>query len=230
MFTEIKFRDFRDQNPGYLPGVLLILVVLLCVDLLLYERRVNYDKEIEALRGNMSEVQKRRADALSGTHQQQQRLVLDLVRRQAKWGKALHLSVDVDSAKMYLMQEGAVLRTFPVEFGVARSISTSRDSVSTGVLRGADSVVKVLGPTDPWAVPRWVYGDRRLSPPPDSMVPGALGPVGIVLGNGTVIYARPAVGPLRDPSYILPGAIRASEEDLRAVAPNLAPGTPVYLY
>jgi len=109
-------------------------------------------------------------------------------------------------------------------------MSAARDSSSSPVPRGADSVVRVLGPNDPWAVPRWVYGDRRLSPPADSMVPGALGPVGIILGNGTVIYARPAVGPLRDPKYVLPGGIRAPAEDLRAVAPDLTPGTPVYIY
>ena len=230
MFTEIRFRDFREQYPGYLPGVLLILGVLLATDLLLYERRSNYDHEIEALRGSMTEVQKRRADALSGTRSEQQKMVLELVRRQAKWGTALHLSVDVDSAKISLMQESAVLRSFPVKFGVARSVRVARDSVNAPVPRGADSVLRVLGPADPWPVPRWVYSDRRLPVPADSMVAGALGPVGILLGSGTVIYSRPAAGPLRDPAYMLPGAILANSDDLRAVAPNLTPGTPVYIY
>jgi hypothetical protein len=230
MFTQIRFRDFREQFPGYLPGVLLILGVLLAVDFLLYQRREEYHAEIDALRNNMSEVQRKRADALSGSQQEQEKLVLEVVRRQARWGKALHLSVDVDSAVMHLMQEGAVLRTFPVEFGQTRSLSVARDSTLSPVPRGADSVSRILGPNDPWLVPRWVYADRRLAVPADSMLPGALGPVGIVLGSGTVIYALPSVGPLRDPNYILPGAIRASEEDLRAIAPDLAPGTPVYIY
>lgn len=230
MFTEIKFRDFREQNPGYLPGVLLILGILLAVDLLLYQRRAEYFAQIDALRGSMSEVQRKRADALSGSREEQQKLVLEVVRRQARFGKPLHLSVDVDSSLAHLMQEGAVLRSFRVEFGAARGLSTVRDSLNLPVPRGADSVVRVLGPSDPWPVPQWVYADRRLPVPKDSMVAGALGPVGVILASGTVIYALPVSGPLRDPKYVLPGAIRAPQEDLRAVAPNLTPGTPVYIY
>jgi hypothetical protein len=228
MFTEIRFRDFREQYPGFLPGVLLILAVLLAIDLLLFDRRENYTAEIEALRANMTQEQQQRGDAMSVSRQEQQKLMLELVRRQARYGTALHLSVDLDSSKMILMQEGAVLRTIPVELGAARSLR-SHDTASS-VIRGADSVVRVLGPADPWPVPRWVYQDRRLAVPADSEVAGALGPVGVLLGSGTVIYALPASGPLRDPAYVLPGAIRASVDDLRAIAPNLVPGTPVYIY
>lgn len=228
MFTEIRFRDFREQYPGFLPGVLLILAVLLAIDLLLVDRRANYDAEINALRVNMTKEQQQRGDAMSISRQEQQKLVMELVRRQARWGKELHLSVDLDSSKAFLMQEGAVLRTLPVELGATRTLR-AHDTTSS-VFRGADSVVRVLGPQDAWPVPRWVYKDRRLAAPTDSMVPGALGPIGVVLGSGTVIYTLPSTGPLRDPSYVLPGAIRASVDDLRAIAPNLVPGTPVYIY
>jgi hypothetical protein len=62
------------------------------------------------------------------------------------------------------------------------------------------------------------------------MVVGALGPVAILLQGGAVIYSLPTVGPLRDTAYVLPGAVRANAEDLRAIIPNLTPGTPVYFY
>jgi len=228
MFTEIRFRDFREQYPGFLPGVLLILGILLAIDLLLYDRQENYLAEINALRANMTQEQQQRGDAMSVSRQEQRKLMLQLVRRQAQFGKALHLSVDLDSSKIALVQEGAVLRTLPVELGAARTLNKS-DSAS-GVMRGADSVVRVLGPADAWPVPRWVFKDRRLAVPADSMVPGALGPVAVLLGSGTVIYSLPTTGPLRDPTYVLPGAIRASADDLRAIAPNLVPGTPVYIY
>jgi len=228
MFTEIRFRDFREQYPGFLPGVLLILGILLAIDLLLYDRQENYLAEINALRANMTQEQQQRGDAMSVSRQEQRKLMLQLVRRQAQFGKALHLSVDLDSSKIGLVQEGAVLRTLPVELGAARTLNKS--DTASGVMRGADSVVKVLGPADPWPVPRWVFKDRRLAVPADSMVPGALGPVAVLLGSGTVIYSLPTTGPLRDPTYVLPGAIRASADDLRAIAPNLVPGTPVYIY
>ena len=79
-------------------------------------------------------------------------------------------------------------------------------------------------------MPRWVYSDRRLTVPADSMVPGALGPVAIILDGGTIVYSAPASGPLRDTAYVLPGGVRASAADLRAVVPNLTPGTSVYVY
>ena len=228
MFTEIRFRDFREQYPGFLPGVLLILGILLAIDLLLYDRQENYLAEINALRANMTQEQQQRGDAMSVSRQEQRKLMLQLVHRQAQFGNALHLSVDLDSSKIGLVQEGAVLRTLPVELGAARTLNKS--DTASGVMRGADSVVRVLGPADAWPVPRWVFKDRRLAVPADSMVPGALGPVAVLLGSGTVIYSLPTTGPLRDPTYVLPGAIRASADDLRAIAPNLVPGTPVYIY
>ncbi len=229
MFTEIKFRDFRQQYPGFLPGVLLILAVLVAIDLLLLERQRNYEQEIAALRSNMTESQRQRGDALADAHGAQEKVKLELVRREAKFGKVLHLSLDVDSAQLSLMQDGAVLRRFAVRLGVSRSVERG-DTSTKSVPRGAFVVQRVLGPADMWAAPKWVYTDRRLTAPADSMVAGALGPVAILLEGGAVIYSQPSVGPLKDSAYVLPGAARANADDLRAVAPNLTPGTPVYVY
>ncbi len=101
--------------------------------------------------------------------------------------------MDVDSAQLSLMQEGATLRRFPVKLGVSRSVQRG-DTSTTGMPRGPFVVQRVLGPADPWPVPRWVYTDRRLAVPADSMVAGALGPVAILLEGGAVIYSQPAVG------------------------------------
>jgi hypothetical protein len=229
VFTEIRFSDFRQQYPGFLPGILVVLVMLVAIDLLLVQRRANYEKQIVELRAGMTDNQRERGDALAEARGQQEKLKLELVRREAKFGKALHLSLDVDSSRLALMQEGAVLREFPVRLGVERSLGRG-DTVVSSVKRGPFMVERVLGATDAWAIPRWVYGDRRLSPPQDTMVVGALGPVAILLQGGAVIYSLPTVGPLRDTAYVLPGAVRANAEDLRAIIPNLTPGTPVYSY
>jgi hypothetical protein len=229
VFTEIKFSDFRQQFPGFLPGILAVLGMLVAIDLLLVQRRANYEKEIAELRAGMTESQRERGDALADARGQQEKLKLELVRREAKFGKALHLSLDVDSSRMSLMEEGAMLRQFPVRLGVERSLGRG-DSVVSSVKRGPFMVERVLGDKDAWAIPRWVYGDRRLSPPEDSMVVGALGPVAILLQGGAVIYSLPTVGPLKDTAYVLPGAVRANADDLRAILPNLVPGTPVYFY
>ena len=210
--------------------MLLILGVLVAVDVLLVNRLKNYDVQINEIRGGMSDIQRQRGTAVQDTRQEQQRLMLEIVRRQAKGASALHLSLDVDSSTLRLMQEGAVLREFKVDVGPERRLSPLRNGETTSIRRGADSVVRILGPADAWAVPKWVYSDRRLAPPADSMVPGALGSVAILLASGTVIYSLPGVGPLKDSTYLLPGAARADAGDLRAVAPNLPPGTPVYIY
>jgi hypothetical protein len=166
VFTEIRFSDFRQQYPGFLPGILVVLVMLVAIDLLLVQRRANYEKQIVELRAGMTDNQRERGDALAEARGQQEKFMVE----------------------------------------------------------------RVLGATDAWAIPRWVYGDRRLSPPQDTMVVGALGPVAILLQGGAVIYSLPTVGPLRDTAYVLPGAVRANAEDLRAIIPNLTPGTPVYFY
>ena len=59
---------------------------------------------------------------------------------------------------------------------------------------------------------------------------GALGPIAILLNGGTVIYSDPDTGPLKDPEYVLPGAVRASTADLKAMAESLEVGMPVYFY
>jgi len=66
--------------------------------------------------------------------------------------------------------------------------------------------------------------------PDDRRIPGALGPLAIFLDSGAVLYSRPAVGPLSDPGYILPGSVRAETPDLEAIRENLQPGMAVYFH
>ena len=79
-------------------------------------------------------------------------------------------------------------------------------------------------------MPAWVYSDRGLPVPADRAVAGVLGRDALVLSGGMVIYAIPDSGMLADSSYLLPGAVRLSRADLRAIAPNIAPGVTVYFY
>ena len=157
-------------------------------------------------------------------------MMMELLRRQAKWDKTVHLAVAADSGKMYLEREGVTLREVEVEMGPERRIGLPPDTVHMAVPRGSRSVVKVLGESDPWEVPQWVYADRGLPIPRERAVKGALGPVAILLDGGTVIYSLPSTGPLNDSAYVLPGAVRARADDLRAIVPNLQPGSSVYFF
>jgi hypothetical protein len=130
---------------------------------------------------------------------------------------------------MYLERDGAVLRRMAVHIGPERRVGVAPDTVPLAAPRGVRTIAAVLSDSTPWEVPAWVYVDKGVAPPSSRMFAGALG-VAIVLDGGTVIYSLPGVGPLSDSSYVMPGAIRARSEDLRAIAPNLSAGMRVFFY
>src|SRR5688500_13411908 len=225
-----RFTDFRIRHPGFLAAVAIIVLGVVAIDGYLVYKRSKYRAEIQRLRAGMSEFEMRRADAVLASEEKQLEVMVALLRRQARVDKEIHLSIAVDSAVMGLEREGAVLRDMRVEIGPAKTVGTGPDTVRVTIPPGTRSVLRLVAPTEGWEVPRWVYDDRGLTPPNDRMVKGALGPVAIVLEGGTVIYSMPTTGPLNDSTYVMPGAVRAKAEDLRAVIPNLARGTKVYFF
>jgi hypothetical protein len=225
-----SWREFRLAYPGIITVLFVVLVSMVAIDGWLVYQRVRYAREIARLRASMTDQERRKADMVIAAEQNRTRVALELMRRQANIDKDLHLSIAVDSGVMYLERDGALLREMPVEVGSEKRVGTAPDTLKIVAPRGARTVERVLGAKDRWEVPKWVYVDRGLPVPTDRMVAGALGPGAVVLSGGAVIYTHPTDGPLRDSSYVLPGAIRVSVQDLRAIAPNLTPGMSVYLY
>ncbi|HEY9515042.1 MAG TPA: hypothetical protein VIQ74_05115 [Gemmatimonadaceae bacterium] len=223
-------REFLRRYPRFVWSLLVVIALLLLFDGWVLQRRVRYQSEIARLRSGMSDVERQRTDAILGSHEKRLEMMMQLLRRQAKGDKEVHLAVSVDSAMMYLERGGAVLRAIPVEVGPERRIGIAPDTVRLAVPRGTRSVQAILGAEDAWDIPDWVYRDRGLMPPNNKTLRQALGPRAIVLDGGTVIYSLPTAGPLNDSSYILPGSFRASAGDLQAIVPNLASGAAVYLY
>lgn len=225
-----SWKEFRQAYPAIVSVLFVLLVGMLAIDGWLIYQRVRYAREIERLRAGMSDMELRKADMVMASEQSRMRVSLELMRRQANLDKQLHLSVAVDSGVMYLEREGALLREMPVEVGPQKRVGVPPDTMHIAAPRGSRTVERVLGARDRWEVPAWVYAERGLQVPEDRMVTGALGTGAIVLTGGAVIYGAPAEGPLSDTTYILPGAIKARAQDLRAIAPNVAPGMSVYLY
>ena len=226
----MTFSHFRRRHPALIAALAVIVAVLLAIDGWVLYKRQAYEAEIARLRSDMSDVERRRSDAITNTNEKRLEMMMELLRRQAKIDKEIHLAVAVDSGKMYLERDGALLREMSVEVPAERKVDAGHDTVHLAAPRGTRTVERILGPTDAWDVPSWVYTDRGLTPPATKSEVGALGPVAIVLNGGTVIYSLPTVGPLNDSAYVLPGSIRVSAEDLRAVTPNLQRGTVVYFY
>jgi hypothetical protein len=226
----MSFYDFRRKRPAFTAAVAVIIVGLLAIDGWVLYKRAAYEKEVARLRAGMSDFERRRSDAVTNTNEKRLAMMMELLRRQAKIDKEIHLAVAVDSSRMYLERDGALLREMGVEVAPSKRLGSGKDTLHMAAPRGTRTVERILGPQDAWDVPSWVYADRGVPQPATQSLVGALGPVAVVLNGGTVIYSLPTVGPLNDSSYVLPGSIRVSAEDLRAVAPNLQPGTVVYFY
>lgn len=226
----MDLKEFSRRHARFVGVLAGIVVLALVFDGLVLERRARYLAEIQRLQAGMSDFERTRTDAILGSHEKRFDMMMELLRRQARGDKEIHLAISVDSSRMYLEREGALLRAIPVEVGPARRIGRAPDTVRLALPRGTRSVQAILGPRDAWNVPDWVYTDRGLTPPEHSRLAGALGPRAIVLDGGTVIYSVPVAGPLNDSSYVLPGSIRASAADLEAISPNLSVGMAVYFY
>jgi hypothetical protein len=226
----MNFRQYARYHRSFLIFLALVVVAALAIDAFVLYKRAAYAREVDRLRSGMSQLERERTDLALEDQEKRLRVMLALIRRQAKLDRRIHLAVSLDSARMYLGREGAVLREIDIEIGPERLVGVAPDTVMLAHPRGERSVQKVLGAEDVWDVPAWVYHDRGLAVPSDRSVKAALGTQAIVLNGGVVIYSMPSSGPLNDSSYILPGSIRISAADLQAVLPNLAAGTAVYFY
>jgi hypothetical protein len=206
------------------------LVAFLSIDAWLIRKRIRYRNEIERLRHEMTGLERSRTDAILARDENRLRLAVELIRRQSRIDKELHLSVTVDSAVMFLEREGAHLREMPIQIGPEKTVGAAPDTVRMVAPRGARTIERILDEEGSWEVPAWVYVDRGLQPGAERTIKGALGPAAVVLSGGTVIYSMPSVGPLNDSAYVLPGSIRARAADLKAILPNLKNGMTVYFY
>jgi hypothetical protein len=224
------WREFRRAYPGILATMGIALALMLAASGYLVYKRVRYQSEIDRLRDGMTEAERRRTDLLLESTENKFRVMVELIRRQALGDEDLHLAVIADSGIMRLQVEGAFLRDMPVEMGPEKVVGRAPDTVHMAIPRGTRTVERVIGATDSWDVPQWVYEERGLSVPEVRTVRGALGPMAILLSGGTVIYSMPDAGPLADSAYVLPGSIRARADDVRAIRENIKKGMRVYFY
>jgi hypothetical protein len=178
----------------------------------------------------MTALERNRTDAILARDENRLRIAVELIRRQARIDKDLHLSVTVDSGVMFLEREGALLREMPIQIGPEKTVGASPDTVRMVAPRGARTIERIVDENGTWEVPAWVYADRGLQTSAEREIRGALGPAAIILSGGTVIYSMPSAGPLNDSAYVLPGSVRARAADLKAILPNLQNGMTVYFY
>lgn len=137
------YKDFRRAYPGFVFTLLVGLIVIVGLDGYLVVKRNSYAAEVARLRANMTSTERAKTDLIVESEQSKARIALELARRQAKIEKTLHLSVSVDSGKIYLEREGAVLREMPAAFGLDTKVSNGADSIPVVVPRGQRSVASI---------------------------------------------------------------------------------------
>lgn len=135
-----RWSDFRRAYPGFVFVLGLALVSMIAVDAWLIAKRVKYNHDVKQLREHMTQAERDRTDAIVQTEENKLRLAIELAKRQAKFDKRLHLNVAIDSARMYLTREGALLREMPVQFGPERAPSESSDAPPAAIPRGERTV------------------------------------------------------------------------------------------
>ncbi|MDQ6768698.1 MAG: hypothetical protein M3Z54_01780 [Gemmatimonadota bacterium] len=134
------WRDFRRAYPGFVFVLGLGLAAMVAVDAWLVIKRVKYNHDVSQLRAHMTQAERERTDAIVESEQNKLRIAIELAKRQAKFDKKLHLNVSIDSSRMYLTREGALLREMPVQFGPERGVSESSDAPPAAVPRGERTI------------------------------------------------------------------------------------------
>ncbi|MCU0623121.1 MAG: hypothetical protein MUF53_04565 [Gemmatimonadaceae bacterium] len=147
------------------------------------------------------------------------------LRAQARAMPGLLLAVALDSGEATLFRDGLPLRRMPVE-----QFAGPSPEGAPAVERGEYAVGRVAGARDSVEVPAWAWSARAQPVPEVRRLRGGFGPVLVELVNGPSLYAVHTEGPLADSAFVLPGALRFRAKDLQAIKPNLAVGTPIYIY
>jgi hypothetical protein len=92
----------------------------------------------------MTTAERQKSDLIVQSEKDKLRMALELAKRQARWDPELHLSVSVDSGRMYLERNGALLREMRVDIAPSRMPEVGGDTmVATTLLRGERTVEEV---------------------------------------------------------------------------------------
>lgn len=138
-----RWRDFRLAYPGFVFTLILALLAILTLDgFLVYKRRA-YTEEVTRLRGAMTDAERAKTDAIVRAEHDKARIALELAKRQAKLEKTLHLSIALDSGRIYLEREGAILREMAALFGPETGTTPGSDSLPAVIPRGQQTVARL---------------------------------------------------------------------------------------
>ena len=193
-----RWGEFRDAYPRIVTGASIGIVVFLMVDVALAVTAWRFSRQAAAAQRAMTGLERQRADALTEVKQDRAALMAALVAQQADpgagpepvgLGRGRHHGPAAGGGAAP-PHEGAV--------GPEATVGAAEDGVRLVPPRGKRQLVRVVDDSFVWSVPRWVFLHRGLDVPDDTRraLRGGLGPLALVLDDGTLIYSLPADGPL----------------------------------
>lgn len=141
------WRALWGEHPRLMRALLWIFVAALVAAAVLAWRADEYRREIGALRAGMNGIEKVKADLALASDAHRLQVMMALAVRQARTDGDLHISIAVDSGILHLEQQGAVLRTAPVQVGATGWQRTATDSIPIASPLGVRRVQEVLGDT-----------------------------------------------------------------------------------
>jgi len=204
----------------------LSIVLLVAVDFWIWHRRTEYEAEITRLRSAMTASEREKSDLLMNAERGKLAMALELAKHQARWAPQLHLSVAVDSGRMYLTRDGAMLRDMRVQI-VPEPMPVVPDSTadSLHMMHDIQSRRRRAEPAGHDSIPSVrPRGERTIQEIVTDSVTSA--PVMIVLVGGTRIYGSADT----TNANAEPGDVRMQPADFKAIIPNVSAGMTVYFY
>lgn len=157
----LHWRELRESHPRMVAGIVVGIAAMLLTDLVLAYKSVQYGRELARMRASLTEAERRRVEAIAASEENQLAIATELARRQALNDTDLHLAVDTESGVLYLERQGARLRAMRVRLAREAMVGTPPDAVPLATPLGKRSVARVVDGSYGWAVPEWVYVDRR---------------------------------------------------------------------
>jgi len=221
------WRAFRHAYPTFLKIAGLVVILLVAFDFWLWHERRVYEAEVGRLRSAMTASEREKSDLLVSAEHGKLTMALALAKHQARWDPQLHLSVAVDSGRMYLTRDGALLRDMRVEI-VPEVMPVVPDDSAMDAAGGVHGRVAASpghrapaqGPDSATVVrPR---GERTIQEIQTDST-GAT-PTAIVLVGGTRIFGS------NDSTVAQSGDVRMTPADFKAIVPNVSAGMTVYFY
>lgn len=182
---------FRHAYSTFLKLAVFLFIVLLATDGWLVERHFTYKNEIQRLRARMTATERQQSDLIVTSEQDKLSMAIALAKHQASWDPTLHLSIAIDSGRMYLERDGALLRDMRVAVAPERVPAAKGDTTSATTPRGQRTIVDIRTDSAPQLI---LNGGTRIYASDDTTTPVSPGDIRVSLTDLNAVLPNVSAG------------------------------------